>query len=182
MKDFLKSRFTLRNLKLFDIIIFAMLISLEIVFDRFLVISAWNIKISLGFLPTALIAYRYGCLGGMIVAALSDFIGAILFPFGPYFVGFTLTAALTGIIFGLFLYRNNKILNTLFATFINSVLCTLLLNSLCISFLYGADFKAVMVSRIPQLLIITFAQIVTFNYLNVFDLAFKRLPNKQKIR
>ncbi len=43
MKDFFKSRFTLRNFKLFDIIIFAMLISLEIVFDRFLVINAWNI-------------------------------------------------------------------------------------------------------------------------------------------
>lgn len=182
MKDFFKFRFTLRNFKLFDIIIFAMLISLEIVFDRFLVINAWNIKISLGFLPTALIAYRYGCLGGMIVASLSDFIGAILFPFGPYFIGFTLTSALTGLIFGLFLYRNNKVINTLFATFINSILCTLLLNTLCISFLYGADFKAVMISRIPQLLIIAFAQIVTFNYLNLFDLVYKRLPNNHKTR
>jgi hypothetical protein len=35
--------------------------------------------------------------------------GAILFPIGPYFPGFTLSAVLTGVVFGVFLFhRENK--------------------------------------------------------------------------
>ena len=73
-----------------------LLLALEIVLSRFLSINAWNIKIGFNFVPVAVAALLYGPLGGAIVAAMGDFLGAILFPIGPYFPGFTFTAFLTG--------------------------------------------------------------------------------------
>ena len=81
----------------------ALLTALEIVFSRFLSINAWNLKIGFNFLPIALAALLFGPLAGGLVGALGDFIGAILFPIGAYFPGFTFTAFLTGCCFGLFL-------------------------------------------------------------------------------
>ncbi len=182
MKKFFKDRFLLQNFQLFDIIIFAMLIALGVVFDRFLAFKLWNTKISFAFLPIALIAYRYGCSSAIIVAALIDFIGAILLPFGPYFFGFTLINAISGLIFGLFLYKNSKMINIISAALINGIICTLILNTLCISVLYDSEFVALIISRIPQFILIIVAQILTFRYLYVFDLAVKRLPIKQQSR
>ena len=81
-----------------------MLTAIEIVLSRFCSISAWNIKISLSFLPVAAAAMLCGAAPAVAVAALGDFVGAILFPIGAYFPGFTLTAALTGALFGLLLH------------------------------------------------------------------------------
>lgn len=179
MKKFFKSRFSINSLQLRDFIIISMLISLEIVFNRFLSINAWNIKIGFGFLPLALVAYKYGCICAAITAAMSDFIGAILFPNGPYFPGFTIVAALMGIIFGLFLYKNRKTVNTILAAVISGVVCTLLLNTLCITVLYHGSYIPILISRLPQFAFTTVAEIIIFRYLYVFDLVYKRLPNKK---
>lgn len=180
MKVFFKSRFRIKGLQLRDFIIIAMLISLEVVFNRFLSINAWNIKIGFGFLPVALVAYKYGSIYAAITAALSDFIGAIMFPIGPYFPGFTVVYALMGIIFGLFLYKNRKTVNTILAAVISGVVCTLLLTTLCITILYKGSYVPILISRLPQFAFTTVVEIIIFRYLYVFDLVYKRLPNKKK--
>ena len=43
----------------------------------------------------------------MLVFGLTDYIGAHLFPFGEYFVGFTISAIIKGLIYGVFLYPGN---------------------------------------------------------------------------
>lgn len=83
----------------------AMLIAVEIVLSRFLSIPTPITKISFAFLPVAIIAMLYGPVYAGIAAALADFIGAMLFPTAPFFAGFTLTAFLTGVIYGLFLHK-----------------------------------------------------------------------------
>ena len=86
----------------------ALLAALEFVLSRFLSISAWNTKIGFAFVPVALAALLLGPLNAGIVAALADFLGALLFPVGPYFPGFTLTAFLMGLCYGLFLYKKQS--------------------------------------------------------------------------
>lgn len=180
MKTFLKSRFSVVNYKLFDFIIIALFIALEIVFDRFLSINQWNIKIGIGFLPTAIIAYRYGATGAIITAAMSDFIGAILFPFGPYYFPFTAAAAINGLILGLFLYRNRRFINVFLSAFLSGTICTLLLNTHFICTLYGGNFIAIMTSRLPQFAFTLVAEIILFRYLYVFDLAFGKNTCKSR--
>lgn len=138
--------------------VIAMLTAIEIVLSRFLSISAWNIKIGFSFIPVVLAAILYGPLAAGAVGALGDFLGAILFPIGPYFPGFTLTAFLTGLVFGFFLHKKNSILNTAAAVGINQFILSLFLNTYWISVLYGSPYSALLATRVFQSLLLSVVQ------------------------
>ncbi len=138
----------------------SILTALEIVLNRFLSINAWNTKIGFSFIPVAVAGMLFGPLGGAVVGALGDLVGAILFPIGAYFPGFTLTAFLTGLVYGLFLYREQTILRIAAAVGINQLVLSLLLNTLWISVLYGSPYGPLLVTRIAQCLILTAAQLI----------------------
>lgn len=101
-------------------------------------------------MPVVIAAIMFGPLMAGIVAALADFIGAILFPIGPYFPGFTLTAFLTGLSFGIFLYKKQSTVRILGTVAINQLLLSLLLNTFWISILYTSPYGAVLATRIIQ--------------------------------
>ena len=147
------------SIRLRMILVLAMLTALEIVLNRFASIRTWNLKIGFSFIPIVVAAMLYGPLGGAAVAGLGDLIGALLFPNGPFFPGFTLTALLTGLVFGLFLKKNQKPLPVLLAVGINQLILSLLLNTLWISMLYGSPFFPTLVSRLPQCAILIPVQI-----------------------
>ncbi len=166
-----KNRITLGQLT-----VSALLIALDVVFTRVLAINTPLMKIGLGFTAVAVSAMLYGPLWAALTAALGDLVGALLFPTGAYFPGFTLTAALTGLIFGLFLYRREgKWLRSFLAALTNSLFVTLLLNTLLIAVFFrsspaelaGADFarflaltnmRELLAARVPQFVIMTALQ------------------------
>ena len=80
-----------------------MLVAVHVLLSRILSVNAWNIKIGLAFLPVYAAAYLYGPWVAALVGGIGDLVGALAFPIGPYFPGFTLSCALTGVIFGLLL-------------------------------------------------------------------------------
>ena len=121
----------------------AMLTALEIVLSRFLSLNAWNIKIGFNFVPVVAAAILYGPIGAGLVAALGDFLGALLFPIGTYFPGFTLTAFLTVAAVG-----------------INQLILSLFLNTLWISILYGSPYGPLLATRLVQCLILTAVQLI----------------------
>ena len=148
------SRFPTRMLTLS-----ALLTALEIVLSRFLSISAWNTKIGFAFVPVALAAMLLGPLNAGIVAALADFLGALLFPVGPYFPGFTLTAFLMGLTYGLLLFREQHFPRVLAAVAVHQLALSLLLNTLWISLLYGSPYGPLLLSRLPQCAILAAVQL-----------------------
>ena len=84
----------LRITKLKKIIFAALLLAVFIVLERFVSIKTPLLKISLGFIPLMIAAIYLGPKYSTLVGALGDLIGALLFPFGTYFVGFTISAGL----------------------------------------------------------------------------------------
>ena len=150
-----KQKFTTRTLTTL-----AMLIAIEVILSRFLSINAWNIKIGFGFVPVVIAAILYGPLAGGIVGALSDFIGALLFPIGTYFPGFTLTSFLMGTVFGLFLYKKQGWLKGLTAVGINQFILGLFLNSFWISVLYGSPYVPLLATRVFQSILLTVVQLI----------------------
>ncbi len=142
------------------VVYLGVLTALEIVLSRFLSINAWNIKIGFSFVPVAAAAILFGPLPAAVVGALGDFLGAILFPIGPYFPGFTLTAFLTGALFGLLLYRKQTVLRVLAAAAVSQLILGLLLNTLWISILYGSPFGALLATRAVQCAILGPVQFV----------------------
>lgn len=138
---------------LLRLITIALLAALHIILSRFVSINTWNLKIGFSFVPVCAAAVLYGPLAAGLVGALGDFLGANLFPIGPYFPGFTLTSFLSGVVFGLLLYKKQSLPRMAAATAVNQLVLGLLVNSCWLSVLYGSVFTGVVVSRIPQCVI-----------------------------
>lgn len=94
----------------------SLLIGLSIVLTRFLSIrisigGVEGIRIGFGDYPLILTGIIFGPILGGIAGILSDIIGFILSPMGPYMPHFTLTSALKGIIPGFisyYIFKNKK--------------------------------------------------------------------------
>ena len=84
--------------------ILALLIALDVLLTHPLSINTETIRIGFGFLPIALAAIMYGPVYTCAAAVIGDVLGALMFPSGAFFPGFTVTAFLTGLVFSLFLY------------------------------------------------------------------------------
>lgn len=142
------------------LVLLSVLVALQIILARFCSFNAWNVRIGLGFIPVALAGIFFGPLPAAFVAALSDFLGAILFPTGVYFPGFTLTAACTGVSFGFFLHNKLQLPRILMSVALNQLVCSLCMNTLWISILYGSSFAALLQVRILQVIVIAPVQII----------------------
>lgn len=140
--------------------VLALLTAAAVVLSRFVpVINLWNTKIDFSFAAVMLAACIAGPLGGMAVGGLADFIGAVLFPIGTYFPGFTVTAALTGLVFGLLLYKKCNPLRIVIAVVSTQLVCSLLLNTLFISILYTKAFTALLATRLVQFAVMSVVEI-----------------------
>lgn len=144
------------------------LTAMEIILSRFISISAWNIKIGFGFLPIAIAAMLLGPMKGGIVGALSDFLGAVLFPIGVYFPGFTLTAFSTGVVLGVLLHKKQTSARIFLAVSINQLIFSLVVNTYWISILYGSPYSPLFLTRIIQTAILIPVQFVTIFIVSKF--------------
>ncbi len=162
---------------LVNLVCCALLIALQVVLSRWLSFQTWNLKIGFSFVPVVLAARLFGPVQAMLVYGIGDVVGTLLFPVGAYFPGFTVSAVLSGLIYGLFLYKKNgsyvffgkkdgqtskvnEILRIAGAVGLIQLICSFFLNSLWISIAYGAPFTAQLATRWPQSLGMGVVQIV----------------------
>jgi len=148
----------------------AVLIALNVVLSRFLSINAWNIKIGFTFVTIFVAGYFYGPAFSATVAVIADIIGALLFPSGAFFPGFTLTALLTGLLFGFMLHKKQTPVRILITVLADQLILGLLVNTYWIAILYGTTFGAAVMTRIVQCLIMIPVELVTISLL------MKKLP------
>ena len=156
------------------LVIAGVLIAANIVVSRFLSVPLWNMKFSFAFLTVALAARYCGIWGAVAVNGIGDFLGAILFPTGAYFPGFTLTAAIVGLIMGIYISKKCTLTRVIFCTITHQILCTLFLNTLWISVVYETPFNAQFIARLPQAGIMSVLQIIILYLIFVkFDITEK---------
>lgn len=140
------------------IILSALLLALLIILSRFLSIKTPIMKISFGFVPTMLCAIWLGPKYSVLINVLGDIIGATLFPTGPYFVGYTISTAVAGLIYGLLLYNKNNddkkfLIRLILATTLVAVISNMVLNTLWVSITGGKAFMVLFWTRVPKQLI-----------------------------
>ena len=131
------------------LVIMAFLIAMEIILTRFCSINTPILRIGFGFLPVAMMGIMFGPVWAAAGYAIGDLLGMLIFPSGAYFPGVTLTAFLTGLVFGLFLH-NREITwkRVLPASLIIILGCNLILDTLWLSILMGDGFIALLPTRI----------------------------------
>lgn len=98
-----------------------------------------SLYISLDFFVNSVGSMIYGPLMGLLVGAVSDTIGAILFPKGVYFFPFIVVEMLSAFLFGLFLYRQKLSAGRIvLSRFTVVVLCNFVVNPTILQWYYTA--------------------------------------------
>lgn len=88
-----------------NLVICAMMAALAIVLSSTSIYITDTIKIGCSGLPNRLVDFMFGPVVGCIFGGLMDIIKFFIKPDGAFFPGYTLTAMLGGLIYGIFYYR-----------------------------------------------------------------------------
>ena len=122
------------------------------------------IEIRFQQIPVAISGAFLGPFYGGAVGALTDILSYIVHPTGEFFPGFTISSALTGVIFALFMYKKPfSFVRILMASLVNSLVTSFLLNCLWLSILYNTTFSAAFLMRLPKNLIMIPVDIIIFS-------------------
>jgi len=147
------------NTNIKRIIIIGMLIACQVIAGRFLTISTLFVKIGFTFLPIAISAILYGPVWAGISAAIGDIIICMLLPYG-YFPGFTISAFITGAIYGFFLYRKSaNIWRITCCVLVINIAVSIFLQTYWLYLLTGKGYLVILPTRIMQNAIMTPFQI-----------------------
>lgn len=144
------------------IVFMSMLIALNVLLTHVVpLIQTDFVRISFGFIPLSLSSMLFGPVLGGICGVLSDLLGMIIAPKGAYFPGFTLSAFLTGAIYGAFLYRKPKnMVRISLAVLCVSIFVNLGLNTYWLTILQGKGYLVMLPERAIQNGIMSAIQIV----------------------
>ena len=148
MEDKLMNKSSLQRLT-----VSAMLLAISVIFGLFKIPLSQVSEIRLQFLPVAVDGMLFGPLYGGIVGALSDILCYIVRPTGPFFPGFTISAAVQGLIYGLILRRSSGMGRIIAAQAADCIIVSLILNPIWLMMLYGNAFMPLFIARLPKVLI-----------------------------
>lgn len=109
------------------------------------------LKVGVAFIATALMGALYGPVAAGLAAGVGDILKYLIKPTGPYFFGFTLTAILAGMVYGLFLYKGKTSLPRIIAakTIINLAINGLL-STYWLTMLYGKSYRVMLWPRLVK--------------------------------
>lgn len=149
------------------IILTALFIATTIVLGRILSIRTPIITIGFAFVPIMLSAIILGPKYSTFIATISDIIGALVFPTGSFFFGFTITAFLTGLTHGLLLYRKKFkvdkwfIIRLVISTVIVAGILNGVLNTIWIIMITKGASKIIITTRVLKQLVMAPVMIIT---------------------
>lgn len=148
------------NLKDVKMIAFASLIVALRVAVKFITIPVdLGVEVSFDCYINSLGALVYGPLAGLLVGAVSDTLGCLLHPSGPYFFPFIFVEMSSSFIFALFLWKRKlSAPRVLLSKFTVNFFCNIILTSLLMkpymSIFYGKGYAFVNMTRIVKNLVV----------------------------
>lgn len=143
------------------VVFLGLLVALYVILNIFFEIPlSPTSRIRLGFFPLSFAAALFGPLAGGIVGAAGDVLAWLYSPKGPYFPGLTFSALISGVLYGLFLFRKPKsIVRITLAVLLVTVFIDIGLNTYWMTILYGKGFFVVLPPRLLKSVIMIPVQI-----------------------
>ena len=127
--------------KLRTITLCAMFGAISIVLGSLTIMVADFLKIGFSFLPNEFIFYLFGPGVGAIYGAAMDILTFMVKPTGTFFFGFTISAILNGLLYGVGLYKTPLSLKRIFVVnVVQMIFINILLNTYWLTILIGKGF------------------------------------------
>ena len=135
------------------LVIAALLTALRIAIKSAKIPIGPDLTVTFGFVVNALGSMIYGPVMAAITSAVSDILGAVIFPSGAFFFPFTLVEVLGGVLFALFYYRAQiTTVRVVWGRFAVTAICNLILNPIALyyynTFLMGKSYAIFSLPRI----------------------------------
>ncbi len=150
----------------------AMLTAIGIVLGFFKIPITQLIEIRFGTFPICFAGMLFGPGVGGVVGALVDIGGYLVKPTGPYFPGFTVSSAISGIIYGVILYNKKlSMVRVTVAQVIHVIVVGIILNSYWLNLLYFQNgYLATILARLPkELIMLPINIIITYGIFKAFE-------------
>lgn len=120
------------------------LVAINLVLNQFTLAFGPLLEVGFAFLPIAVLGYLYGPINAGLASVVADTLGFLLRPAGVFFPGFTVSALLMGIIYGIFFHKKEITLGRVaLAVLATSILLSLILTPIWLHIMYGSAFFAV---------------------------------------
>ena len=123
-----------------SLVTIAMLLALQIILGALTLQLDSSIQITFDYLPLCAVSMLFGPVPAMLTGALSDLLAFLIRPTGAFNPGFTISAAVSGLLYSLFLYDQEplKLWQLILARLIVVVVCNAVLNTAWLLLMYGA--------------------------------------------
>lgn len=155
------------------IALLALLLALNVVLSFYFIPVGENLRVYFTFLISMFIASKYD-LGTLIIYAIAeDLISFFIYPTGPFFIGYTITAVVSIILYYLFLHKEVNLKNVILAKLSVNIIANILLNSYWSKVLFGNAYiyylgksviKNIVMIPIEVLLFLAFYELVNKLY------------------
>lgn len=157
----MNSKTVFKRLNIQELVLLGMFVAIGIILGRFSV-GPTIVKVGLGFIGTVLLAYEFGPFWGAIGAMTVDLLSSAIFGNqGGFFIGFTISAIVAAIIYGLFLYQQPlSIWRVVLSTLLVTLIVNIFLNTLWLTIMYRMNLYAALSARIVKELIAPWIQMV----------------------
>jgi len=152
IKQFKDSYQELKKLK--TIVITALLIAIGIILGQFSIQLTETTKIGISFIATQMTATLFGPVVGGIMGGVADVLKFIIKPTGPFLIGYTISAIIGPVIYGIMLYKKPiSLWRILLSKTVVAVLVNLLLGTYWSYLYFGAAFWAAIPGKLIQQII-----------------------------
>ena len=154
--------------KLKTIVITALLIAVGIILGQFSVQLTETTKIGISFIATQMTANLFGPVVGGIMGGVTDILKFIIKPTGGFLIGYTISAILGPMIYGIMLYKKPI---SFWRIFLSKTVVAILINLLLGTFwsyhYFGAAFWAAIPAKLLQQVIQVPIQSVIYYFVMV---------------
>lgn len=143
-----------KNIKM--LVFAAIIIAIRVVIKSLRIpIAPPLIYLGLDFMINSLGSMIYGPIMALAVGAVSDTLGAVIFPVGDYFFPFIMVEMMSGFIFGLFLYRQKlSVPRIILSRLAVVVICNFIVNPLIMTWynkvFYLGSYEFITIARVAK--------------------------------
>lgn len=134
--------------KITTITVTAMFAALSVICGYFTIVIGDTIKIGFSTIANQFVYFLFGPVVGCLFGGATDIIKYLARPTGAFFPGWTVSAMLAGLLYGLFYYgKPLSFRRILAAEFVVSLICNIILGTFWLHVMYGKAFFLLLPGR-----------------------------------